>query len=255
MSEYLNLHGLDRVATKVNQKLKTVTTMPASATLNDVVLYKGVTTSNYKQGGVYVYKNTGVYYAWTDLTNTYYTKSATPSVGDAVYSNTTGTLSAYTVESYDTTEDQVTINNLVYDRKTSGDTNINEWVGTDLILGETNSTAYRGDRGKTAYDHATEVNKISAATPSGFYKVASTTEGHIASLTAVTKSDITELGIPDDNTEYDVTINSIGSASDWNAGSITNVTVNNDSLDITLGAIPTLTVTPTSVVTAVTEKT
>lgn len=77
-------------------------------------------------------------------------------------------------------------------------------ISESLALGETSSTAYRGDRGKTAYDHATESGKISSAVTSGLYKVAATAEGHIAGLTAVEKSDITGLGIPgsDTNTTY-----------------------------------------------------
>lgn len=75
---------------------------------------------------------------------------------------------------------------------------------SNLALGETSSTAYRGDRGKTAYDHASDGNKLTTATDSGLYKIASTAEGHIKSLTAVQKSDITALGIPgsDNNTTY-----------------------------------------------------
>ena len=90
------------------------------------------------------------------------------------------------------------------DGKTYVDTTSNiqyRWTGTvfvsmgsNITLGETNMTAYRGDRGKTAYDHATET-KLGTATTSGFYKVAGTAQGHIASLTAVQKSDITGLGI------------------------------------------------------------
>ena len=72
-------------------------------------------------------------------------------------------------------------------------------ISESLALGETSSTAYRGDRGKTAYDHATET-KLSTATASGLYKVAATAQGHIASLTAVEKSDITALGIPAQDT-------------------------------------------------------
>lgn len=74
-------------------------------------------------------------------------------------------------------------------------------ISASLALGETSSTAYRGDRGKTAYDHATESGKV-GATASGLYKVASTAQGHIASLTAVQKSDITGLGIPAQDTTY-----------------------------------------------------
>ncbi len=70
-------------------------------------------------------------------------------------------------------------------------------IGSDLALGETSTTAYRGDRGKAAYDHATDANKISTAIASGFYKVGATAEGHVSSLTAVVKADITALGIPD----------------------------------------------------------
>lgn len=74
-------------------------------------------------------------------------------------------------------------------------------ISPSLALGETSSTAYRGDRGKTAYDHATESNRLTTATASGFYKVASTSEGHIANLTAVQKSDITGLGVPESDTK------------------------------------------------------
>lgn len=45
---------------------------------------------------------------------------------------------------------------------------------------------------------------------------------------------------------------SIGSASSWNTGSITNATVNNNTLTITLGTLPSLTITPTTVVTDIT---
>lgn len=66
-------------------------------------------------------------------------------------------------------------------------------ISESLALGDTSSTAYRGDRGKTAYDHATA--KGSAFT-SGFYKIATNSEGHVTSASGVTKSDITNLGIP-----------------------------------------------------------
>ena len=72
-------------------------------------------------------------------------------------------------------------------------------ISESLALGETSATAYRGDRGKTAYDHAIET-KLSTATASGLYKVAATAQGHISSLTAVEKSDITALGIPGQDT-------------------------------------------------------
>lgn len=75
---------------------------------------------------------------------------------------------------------------------------------SSLTLGTTSSTAYRGDYGNTAYTHATDSSRLTTAKSSGLYKVASTSEGHIASLTTVEKSDITALGIPgsDTNTTY-----------------------------------------------------
>ena len=69
-------------------------------------------------------------------------------------------------------------------------------ISASLALGETSATAYRGDRGKTAYDHATDANRVTTAQAEGFYKVAVTSEGHVKSVSAVQKSDITALGIP-----------------------------------------------------------
>lgn len=69
-------------------------------------------------------------------------------------------------------------------------------ISPSLALGTTSSTAYRGDYGNTAYTHATDSSRLTTATSSGLYKVAATAQGHIASLTAVTKADITALGIP-----------------------------------------------------------
>ena len=83
------------------------------------------------------------------------------------------------------------------------------WTGSVYVrvdegvqLGETSDTAYRGDRGKAAYDHSQDSGKVSSATAVGLYKVGVTAQGHISSLTAVEKSDITELGIPAQDTTY-----------------------------------------------------
>lgn len=79
------------------------------------------------------------------------------------------------------------------------------WSGSDLVqsdggiaLGETSSTAFRGDWGKIAYDHA--MAKGNAAS-SGLYKVTVNAEGHVTAVTAVTKADITALGIPGQDTD------------------------------------------------------
>lgn len=75
-------------------------------------------------------------------------------------------------------------------------------ISQSLALGTTSSTAYRGDYGNTAYTHAV-TNKGSAFT-SGLYKITTNSEGHVTAATAVTKTDITALGIPgsDTNTTY-----------------------------------------------------
>ena len=67
-------------------------------------------------------------------------------------------------------------------------------IGSHLALGETAETAYRGDRGAAAYAHATETT--AGVTTSGLYKISVTAGGHVATATAVTKEDITALGIP-----------------------------------------------------------
>lgn len=75
-------------------------------------------------------------------------------------------------------------------------------VASDLALGETSSTAHRGDHGATAYTHATDASRLTTAQNSGMYKFAVSNEGHITSVTAIEKSDITGLGIPAQDTTY-----------------------------------------------------
>lgn len=80
------------------------------------------------------------------------------------------------------------------------------WSGTayveispSLALGTTSSTAFRGDYGNTAYSHATAKGSAFA---SGLYKITTNAQGHVTAATAVAKSDITALGIPESNTTY-----------------------------------------------------
>lgn len=125
------------------------------------------------------------------------------------------------------------------------------WSGTayveispSLALGTTSSTAYRGDYGNTAYSHATDSSRLTTAQTSGLYKIAVSAEGHVASVTAVAKSDITGLGIPgsDTNTTYTASTTSIGSAStgteisadditDWDSGSVPSLTITSTDCD------------------------
>lgn len=74
-------------------------------------------------------------------------------------------------------------------------------ISASLALGETSSTAYRGDYGKVAYTHAAAKGSAFA---SGLYKITTNAQGHVTAATAVTKTDITALGIPaqDTNTTY-----------------------------------------------------
>lgn len=65
-------------------------------------------------------------------------------------------------------------------------------ISSSLALGETSSTAYRGDHGKVAYDHASAKGTAYA---SGMYKITTNGEGHVTAATPITQSDITGLGI------------------------------------------------------------
>ena len=71
-------------------------------------------------------------------------------------------------------------------------------ISASLALGETSATAFRGDYGKVAYDHAQAKGSEFA---SGLYKVETNAEGHVVNATAVAKSDITALGIPSEDTD------------------------------------------------------
>ena len=68
-------------------------------------------------------------------------------------------------------------------------------TSSQLPLGETSSTAYRGDRGAAAYAHA--VTNKGSAFASGLYKITTNAQGHVTAATAVTKADILNLGITD----------------------------------------------------------
>ena len=79
-------------------------------------------------------------------------------------------------------------------------------ISPSLALGTTHATAAYGDEGATAYAHATDSGRLTTATSSGLYKVSVTAQGHVGSATAVTKNDITALGIPGDSGVTSVTI-------------------------------------------------
>ena len=127
-------------------------------------------------------------------------------------------------------------------------------ISETLALGETDSTAYRGDRGATAYNHATDSSRLTTATAAGLYKVGATAEGHISGLTAIEKSDITGLGIPGSDTTYTFATGSTnGSISVTPAGgSASDISVKGldaaayKDVDTTIAAASTSTKLPTS---------
>ena len=93
------------------------------------------------------------------------------------------------------------------DLTSGGARQVYRWGGTayapipiGLALGETSTTAYRGDYGAAAYAHA--VTNKGIAKTSGLYKITTNSEGHVTAATAVAKSDITALGIPGSDTTY-----------------------------------------------------
>lgn len=72
-------------------------------------------------------------------------------------------------------------------------------ISETIALGETSTTAYQGDRGKIAYDHA---SAHGSAFASGLYKITTNAAGHVTAATVVVKTDITGLGIPAQDTVY-----------------------------------------------------
>lgn len=118
------------------------------------------------------------------------------------------------------------------------------WSGTayveispSIALGETSSTAYRGDRGAAAYTHA--VTNKGAAFSSGLYKITTNSEGHVTAATAVSKSDITALGIPSTNTTYSVaTTSANGLMSSTDKSKLDDiVAITTDEIDEVCGSI------------------
>lgn len=86
-------------------------------------------------------------------------------------------------------------------------------ISETIALGETSSTAYRGDRGAVAYNHAAAHGSAFGA---GLYKITTNAQGHVTAATAVQKSDITALGIPAQDTN---TWNALKGATSTAAGS------------------------------------
>lgn len=80
-------------------------------------------------------------------------------------------------------------------------------ISPSIALGTTSSTAFRGDYGQIAYTHA--VTNKGSEFDLGLYKIATNAEGHVTDVTEVAKSDITALGIPAQDTTYNVATTSV----------------------------------------------
>lgn len=148
VKKYLNLQGLTEVAEYVNKKLRIVTEMPSPPTIDDIVVYNGTTTAKYKQGSTYLYTIKDVYYAWENSPETLYTLSQTPQEGDTVYSDAIGTDSGYTVQAFDSLNQQITVHSTLYDRETSGDTPFYDWIaqtGSSVILNGENKAGMEAE--------------------------------------------------------------------------------------------------------------
>lgn len=68
-------------------------------------------------------------------------------------------------------------------------------ISPSIALGTTSSTAFRGDYGNAAYAHA--VTNKGKAFSNGFYKITTNSEEHVTAVSAVSKSDLTNLGVMD----------------------------------------------------------
>lgn len=79
-------------------------------------------------------------------------------------------------------------------------------ISDTIALGNTSSTAYRGDLGTEAHSWAltakTHADAHGSAYSSGLYKITTNYAGHVTNASTVTKEDITGLGIPSADTHY-----------------------------------------------------
>lgn len=109
-------------------------------------------------------------------------------------------------------------------------------ISPSLALGTTSSTAFRGDYGNTAYTHATAKG---SAFSSGLYKITTNTQGHVTAAIAVTKADITDLGIPAQDTTYGAAGSSLGLVKTGGDVTISSgtITVNDNSHNHTISNV------------------
>ena len=100
-------------------------------------------------------------------------------------------------------------------------------ISPSLALGTTSSTAFRGDYGNTAYQHA--VAKGSAFAQ-GMYKFTTNSAGHVTAAQAITKSDITALGIPAQDTNTWIAMKGASASAAGGAGYVPAPTTGQQNL-------------------------
>lgn len=240
--EYNDAMGiLTTFANEIKKRVLQFSTEPTvqATTRGDIIQYIGATTANFTHGYFYERTESGfdridvqsesgtIPTALSDLnddsTHRLVTDTEKASWNGKAIKDEYATFQDFPVTGNSNTFYISQNNNRIYRWDGTGYVEINPASTGGLELGETSSTAYRGDRGKAAYDHATDANKISSQEASGLYKIAVTDEGHIASVTPVVKNDILGLGIPGQDTTYTPAAQAPGViASDGSAGSSTN---------------------------------
>lgn len=100
-------------------------------------------------------------------------------------------------------------------------------ISASLALGTTSSTAFRGDYGNVAYQHAAAKGSAFA---SGLYKITTNAQGHITAATAVVKSDITALGIPAQDTNTWIAMKGASASAAGGAGYVPAPTTGQQNL-------------------------
>lgn len=100
-------------------------------------------------------------------------------------------------------------------------------ISPSLALGTTSSTAFRGDYGNTAYQHATAKGNAFAQ---GMYKFTTNSAGHVTAAQAITKQDIVNLGIPAQDTNTWIAMKGASASAAGGAGYVPAPTTGQQSL-------------------------
>ena len=100
-------------------------------------------------------------------------------------------------------------------------------ISPSLALGTTSSTAFRGDYGNTAYQHAAAKGSAFAH---GMYKITTNSAGHVTAAQAITKSDITALGIPAQDTNTWIAMKGASASAAGGAGYVPAPTTGQQNL-------------------------